>query len=576
MSSSKKTVSNKNTKTKTNKTQKNTFSTVKTSRSPVCDTNMTFNECELAILRIQADKAKEKLDKRRINSPEIKKMISIVEQFIRNKKSIVYGGTALNNILPEEDQFYDKELEIPDYDFFSPNALDDAKELADIFFENGFQDCEAKSGMHHGTYKVFVNYIPIADITYLVPEIFYALKRDTIERDNILYAPVNFLRMSIYLELSRPAGDVERWNKVYDRLQLLNKHYPFNSKNCSKVEFQRGLEVMNKDTKNSELSYKIYDLTKETFIKLGCVFFGGYAISQYSQYMPPTLRKRVQKYADFDVLSYQAKETAYKLKDVLNKNGINNVKVIKRDPVGEIVPLHYEIKVGIDTIAFVYEPIACHSYNVIKVKNEEGIVGQEEKVKIATIDTMLTFYLAFLYSGRPYYNAFIDRPLCMAAYLFEVQQQNRLEQKGLLQRFSITCYGHQPSVEEVKEEKAHKYLELKDKKGTREYEKWFLNYKPFKKFMGIDDTDTNAKTIPLNERPNERPILTKTSIQENKKVKLKEEMKESPKSQVRIKKSRRNMNDNKNKKRNINPYTKKRFNLKRFLNNLKSKEQNKY
>lgn len=164
----------------------------------------------------------------------------------------------------------------------------------------------------------------------------------------------------------------------------------------------------------------------------------------------------------------------------------------------------------------------------------------------------------------------------MAAYLFEVQQQNRLEQKGLLQRFSITCYGHQPSVEEVKEEKAHKYLELKDKKGTREYEKWFLNYKPFKKFMGIDDTDTNAKTIPLNERPNERPILTKTSIQENKKVKLKEEMKESPKSQVRIKKSRRNMNVNKNKKRNINPYTKKRFNVKRFLNKLKSKEQNKY
>jgi hypothetical protein len=32
--------------------------------------------------------------------------------------------------------------------------------------------------------------------------------------------------MSIYLELSRPRGDVSRWKKVYSRLLLLNKHYP--------------------------------------------------------------------------------------------------------------------------------------------------------------------------------------------------------------------------------------------------------------------------------------------------------------------------------------------------------------
>ena len=37
--------------------------------------------------------------------------------------------------LPLEDQFYDKDIEIPDYDFYSPNALDDAKELADIYYK---------------------------------------------------------------------------------------------------------------------------------------------------------------------------------------------------------------------------------------------------------------------------------------------------------------------------------------------------------------------------------------------------------------------------------------------------------
>ena len=568
---------NKKSTVKSNKTKKNSssfrstapfYSSLKTERN-VCDSNLTFNECELAILRSQSDKAKERQEKRKVNSPEIKKMISIVEQFIRYKKSIVYGGTALNNILPENDQFYNKELEIPDYDFYSPTALDDAKELADIFFENGFEDCEAKSGMHHGTYKVYVNFIPIADITYLSPEIYNALRKEAIDKNGILYTPVNFLRMSVYLELSRPAGDVERWNKVYDRLLLLNKHYPFNSKNCSTVEFQRGLEKDStkgsyKEKKENEMSEKIYEITRDTFIKEGCVFFGGYAISQYSQYMPPKLRKRVQKYADFDVISYEAKSTAEKVKEALRSSGIEDVKVIKREPVGEIIPLHYEIKVGIDTIAFVYKPIACHSYNMIETTTETGSV---EKVKIATIDTMLTFYLAFLYTNRPYYNAFLDRTICMAAYLFEVQQQNRLEQKGLLKRFSINCYGHQETVEEIKAEKARKYAELKNKKGTREYEEWFLSYQPYKKFMNVTET----MTTPLNSKEQGQKEQKQFEEKEEKSFRTKTTPTQTLAQQLGKRRNRRT----KGKKRNINPYTRKKFNMKLFMNRIKSRKQRK-
>jgi hypothetical protein len=68
----------------------------------------------------------------------------------------------------------------------------------------------------------------------------------------------------------------------------------------------------------------------------------------------------------------------------------------------------------------------------------------------------------------------------MSKFLFDVQQKNRLKQKGLLKRFSIICYGHQESVEEMRAEKAKKFKELKDKRGTHEYEEWFLNYRPEK------------------------------------------------------------------------------------------------
>jgi hypothetical protein len=69
----------------------------------------------------------------------------------------------------------------------------------------------------------------------------------------------------------------------------------------------------------------------------------------------------------------------------------------------------------------------------------------------------------------------------MANYLFDVQQHNRLSQKGLLNRFSIDCYGKQQTLEDIRSEKAEKYKELASKRGTVEYDDWFLKYNPNEK-----------------------------------------------------------------------------------------------
>jgi hypothetical protein len=202
--------------------------------------------------------------------------------------------------------------------------------------------------------------------------------------------------------------------------------------------------------------------------------------------MPSNLRKKLEKIADFDVLSNNPETTAEVIKERLDDNGIKNVKIIKQPAVGEIVPEHYEVKVGKDSILFIYKPIGCHSYNVLMMSGK--------KVKVATIDTMLSFYLAFLYANKPYYNQFIDRILCMSKFLFDVQQKNRLAQKGLLKRFSITCYGHQESVEEMRSEKAAKYKELKKSNNTKEMEEWILNYKPDQKNTSTKKTKKMKKT----------------------------------------------------------------------------------
>lgn len=476
---------------------------------------LTFQDCELAILRMAVDNAEEKLGKRVVSSEEIQNMIVIVENFIKLKNLICYGGTAINNILPLEDQFYNKDVEIPDYDFFTPDALSDAKELADLYYKNGYTDVEAKSGQHHGTYKVFVNFIPVADLTQIPKEIYSALKKESIRVSGILYAPPNFLRMSMYLELSRPAGDISRWEKVLKRLTLLNKHYPLTSIDCNNIDFQR--EMGNKTDED-----EIYDNVRNTLINQGVVFFGGYAISLYSQYMPNNLRKKVEKIADFDVLSHDPKTTAEIIIERLKDIGTTKTKIIYHSPIGEIIPENYEVRIGNDTIAFIYKPIACHSYNIIK--------SHGKSVKIATIDTMLSFYLSFLYTNRDYYNEFTERIICMSKFLFDVQQKNRLQQKGLLKRFSIICYGHQDSIEEMRAQKAEKFKELKTKRGTREYEEWFLSYKPeilkeMKEEMKEDSKDNkkskNSKKIKQIKNNTVKNVKTIKPIKKTRKRKVK-------------------------------------------------------
>ena len=623
--------------------------------------DVSYDEKELEILREAVDIVEKKKGEAVTHDPKVKKIISIVEEFIANKKLVCYGGTAINNILPEDAQFYNKDLELPDYDFYSDNALDHAKELADIYYKAGYEDVEAKSGVHHGTYKVFVNFTGIADITQMEPALFKAISRDAIIKQGIRYAPPDFLRMAMYLELSRPDGDVSRWEKVQKRLTLLNNHYPLKGYDCDKIEYQRGFDgatksntgeisisktrsksksvsrsasktrtvkrgggsrrsvtnsvkalkrdairgvirkyrhlgaymkhlyynvpsheetigdfkytieedrithryklvatyerLLGKDDEfvlysmkrrdldkdatpsasasasrsasrsasesksrnesesrsasasrsrsaspeysmsKSSLSYSnhrekelaesdVYHIVRDVFIKNRAVFFGGYANILYSRYMPKHQRRIVQKIPDFDVLSEEPRDLCEAVVRELTAHKYTGAKYTKHAGVGEVISEHYDIRIGDEVIAFLYKPLACHSYNTIRIDNES--------IRIATIDTMLSFYLAFIYADRIYYD--INRILCMSQFLFDVQQHNRLKQTGLLKRFSINCYGKQPTLESMRYEKTEKYEELKNKRGSREFEEWFLRYIPYENAGKKKASGSGSKT----------------------------------------------------------------------------------
>jgi hypothetical protein len=431
-----------------------------------CNKNLTFEEKELEILRKSVDIAETKLGKKIKETNDVDSIIKILEDFLRRKKVVCYGGTAINNILPENDQFYNNDVEIPDYDFFSPRAIEHSKELADIYAKKGYTEIEVRSGVHTGTYKLYINFIPIADITQLEPKLFRVLIKTSIRKNGISYAPPDYLRMQTYNELSRPDGDVTRWEKVYKRLILLNKHYPLkDNPKCSQVNFMRDF------TGNPELNETLYNVVKDAMMDEGVVFIGGYASSLYGRHMPPEQKKQLQHVPDFDVLSTDPKAVAYIIKERLEAADFKNVKINKKPAAGnDIIMTHYEIVVDNDTLCFIYEPYGCYSYNTIKINNKTA--------KVATIETMLLFLLAFMYADRPYYDH--ERIICMAQYLINVQAKNRLEQKGLLKRFNINCYGNEKTLVEIRGEKARKYKELSQNKNSNEYNKYFFKYIPNK------------------------------------------------------------------------------------------------
>jgi hypothetical protein len=432
-----------------------------------------YENRELELLKNAMDVEAKKRGERIAQNPIMKNIIDVLEKFIHDKKLVCYGGTAINNILPKEDQFYNRNIEIPDYDFFSPNAMNDAKELADIYFKQGFSSVEAKAGVHYGTYKVFVNFFQIADITQIDSKLFSSLKKNAVIKEGILYSPPNFLRMAMYLELSRPSGDISRWEKVLKRLNLLNKNYPLKAINCDPDSFAKSLSARSYNKQYFHEKDKIQDVIKSVAAAASSssdklVLIGGYAFSLYSRYLKHQERAYLSENPIFDMLSFNPDKTAKLIKEKLEAADIRDVSIEKKPSVSEYLSTHYEIKIGSQPIVYLYKPLACHSYNTIKVDNKI--------YRIATIDTMLSFYLLFLYIDRPYFNP--KRILCMCEYLFKIQQKNRVKLHGILRRFSVTCYGKQKTIEDIRNEKTEQFKRLKNKRKTREYDKWFLRYNP--------------------------------------------------------------------------------------------------
>lgn len=357
---------------------------------------------------------------------EARKIVDIMERFLRTQGRVVYGGAAINAHMPPAHKFYDPALNLPDYDFMTPDPLQDCADLIVTFQQEGFVDVEAKFGIHEGTYKIFVNYRAAADITYMPPEIYERVIADADTIDGIKYASVNFLRMNIYLELSRPAGMVSRWEKVYERLLLLNETHPIRAGRCT----DEPIEALGT---NAATSSELHDRIVGFGIGAGAVFLSG---ASYLVDRPPNPSEIVLMMSDrANVLTMQIAQEL-------------NLKAAHIAAQGELLPARTELRTSRrHLVAVVFETVACHSYTTLKEP-----VGY----RLGSIDLLIQMYYAMYFADLQGYLPV--RLLCVIQELIDMEATRRVaavaNEQPAHDVFPLECLGHQPSMPELK--KAHR------------------------------------------------------------------------------------------------------------------------
>jgi hypothetical protein len=417
---------------------------------------------QLDMLSKVADQAQEIINYESAHNPEIQYAIDIVGNFLRKKGRVCYGGTAINAILPKSLKFYDPQKDLPDYDFFTPNPEEDIRDIVQDLQQAGFPDVVERVGIHEGTHKIMVNFVPIADISTLDPEIYKGLYRRSIEKDGIHYADPDFLRMLMYLEISRPRGQVERWPKVFERLTLLNSAFP--PKACrTKTD-----DLVNRVQLPVALRRTLLDYV----IDNKRVLMGAEVISMYdwmiskSRRFKPNISWFLKKNGMVVFLSSEAERDAQRLKEIFASDAVT-IKIYEAK--GELVP--ERVVVSYEKMPFVeiLQEIACHSFNTLPV-------GGGKVLQVATLETMITFYFALMMFTK-------DEKIlqfymtCLCQKLVELSEVlHRKGGVGPIPSFSIECTGYQKGYATLlkekferiaREKKKQKLMSMKKKRNSQ-------------------------------------------------------------------------------------------------------------
>lgn len=186
------------------------------------------------------DQIKPISDIRNIDIHMINKALDIVREFIISRKLILYGGQSIDYALRLKGSKSYPDTQIPDLDFLSTRSVDDAYDLADILIKKGFKNVQSMKGIHFQTMKVRVDFIWVADISYVPDKVFKRLPTLKYNGMDILHP--DYQRSDMHLAFcfpyaNAPREDIfNRFKKDIKRFNIFQEYYPIEVRDSKIIE----------------------------------------------------------------------------------------------------------------------------------------------------------------------------------------------------------------------------------------------------------------------------------------------------------------------------------------------------
>ena len=441
--------------------------------------------------------------------------LDIVVAFIKEKGLKMYGGKALHEHLVKFKRGFYAASEFPDYDVFSPNAWQHAKELADRLHKAGFMFVEAKGSVlndkAHQTYKVGVemtyvldltqegcprdeilsgkcgpcgyeselfggkcvdvfNTIPANDLMNYNPqnpkaEIKEYRKTYDFDTDSSLYpdalfvASPEYLKISISRELSEPLSFPDRLPKVGTRSHLFNHFFKFDKKVCKMGE-EDEIYRLGEPTDESK---KILDFILKWSNDHDLIHYGTHA---YNFFIRGEKGVKYPKLPvnDYEMYSPDAIIDAIDLVNALNKK-------FKKLKFTSVSKKQY------------WKETDSHSVDILLDNGDEGFVYFAEITEYDNCFPYLQYsgtrYVSIEKMINVYRRSYVMRPLveagntltknyeCMFATLLKLYEKNKsLTTKGKFRIVYSHCTGKEKSkiAQNLRLKSLKKEQELKDTK----------------------------------------------------------------------------------------------------------------
>jgi hypothetical protein len=243
--------------------------------------------------------------------------------------------------------------------------------------------------------------------------------------------------MMMYLEISRPKGMVSRWDKVFERLQLINGVFP--PKAGRKREGTRKLKGSD-STSDVRMSLYNYCIENQRILITG----------NLDKYYAIVVRRATPNFSlemnsePIGFLCPDVKLDAKNLQKLLG--GPEICKLYLHESRGEIVAEHVEIRYKGIPIAFLLEESGCHAYLNFPLRDGRSIA-------IASLDTLITVYYSLAIFTKKLRELIPGINYKIAEFV-KLTEENRRQKNPKIPAFPLSCRGYQKGFATLLREKA--------------------------------------------------------------------------------------------------------------------------